>query len=150
MAAAVTGAAHRVVVARHAHAEWPGFQGSDFDRPLTPRGEQDAARSGAAMRAAGLVPVLALASPALRTSQTARIIARELKLPAEALRFVEPLYNASPCVLEAQLREAAQHTDGLLLLVAHNPGVSQLACALGDGTPTAAFAPAEWRVLTLR
>lgn len=139
----------QVLLARHAHADWPGYQGRDFDRPLTPRGEQDAQQAGAAMRIAGHVPVLLLASPARRTRQTAEIIAQELALPATAIHFEEALYNASAAVLEAQLRQAAEQRHGLLLLVAHNPGISQLAQQLA-GDAALHFAPADWRALPLR
>ena len=37
---------------RHAHAEWPGYSGEDFDRPLTPQGLADAAVSAREMREA--------------------------------------------------------------------------------------------------
>ncbi len=136
-----------MLIARHAHADWPAWQGSDFDRPLTSRGEQEARRAGAAMRAAGHRPVQVLASAALRTRQTAQLIAGELLLPAEALHFDESLYNASAAVLEVQLREAAAGAAGMLLLVAHNPGISQLAQMLAPGSPV--FAPADWRVVQL-
>lgn len=136
-----------MLIARHAHADWPSWQGPDFDRPLTPRGERDARRAGAAMRAAGHRPVQVLASAALRTRQTAQLIAGELALPADALRFEDSLYNASAAVLEAQLRAAAAASAGMLLLVAHNPGISQLAQTLAPGA--AVFAPGDWRVVQL-
>jgi phosphohistidine phosphatase len=139
-----------VLVARHAHADWPAWQGRDFDRPLTPRGEEDAARTAEALREAGHRPGLVLVSPALRTRQTAGIIARRLGLAEGVLRPVDSLYNASPAVLEAELRQAAQETDGLLMLVAHNPGVSQLARSLSGDPAEPAFSPADWRLLPLR
>lgn len=139
-----------VLIARHAHAEWPSWQGRDIDRPLTPRGEQDAARAGAAIRTAGYVPALVLVSPALRTRMTADIIARELGLAQHALRRVEALYNATARVLEAELREAVQEVEGLVMLVAHNPAVSHLARALSSDPAAPPFAPADWRLLPLR
>lgn len=136
-----------MLIARHAHADWPSWQGPDFDRPLTPRGERDARRAGAAMRAAGHRPVQVLASAAQRTRQTAQLMAGELALPADALRFEDSLYNASAAVLEAQLHAAAAASTGMLLLVAHNPGISQLAQMLAPGA--AVFAPGDWRVVQL-
>ena len=77
----------QVILVRHAHAEWPNWSGRDFDRPLTPRGEEDAARTAQELRLAGHRPALLLASPALRTRQTARIIATGLEVADSALRF---------------------------------------------------------------
>lgn len=150
LAAAVNITGRQALIARHAHADWPAFAGRDFDRRLTPRGETDARRAAAAMRAAGHVPSLLLVSPARRTLQTARIFVEELALPAASLRLVDALYNASAAMLEAELRQALAQQDGLLLLVAHNPGISQLAQQLASDGARAHFAPADWRLVTLR
>lgn len=133
---------------RHAHADWPSFQGNDFDRPLTPEGEREAQRAAAAIRAAGHAPTLLLASAARRTRQTAEILAGELGLPATALQFDATLYNATATVLAAQLQAAARQSAGLVLLVAHNPGISQLA-RQWTGAMAAAFAPAHWQLVRL-
>src|SRR5690606_15467290 len=107
LAPAVTLAGRQALLARHAHADWPAFHGRDFDRPLTPRGEQDAQRAAAAMRAAGHLPSLLLASPAVRTRQTATLLAEGLGLPVTSIRWVDALYNATATVLETHLRHAA-------------------------------------------
>lgn len=146
----MTIAQRQALIARHAHADWPAFQGSDFDRPLTPRGEQDARHAAAAMRAAGHAPSLLLVSPSRRTRQTAAIFAEELALPAASMRLVDALYNATAAVLEAHLRQAIRQEDGLLLLLAHNPGISQLAQQLASDRARVHFAPADWRLVTLR
>src|SRR5690606_5249241 len=123
---------------------------SDFDRPLTPRGETDARQAAAAMRAAGHVPSLLLVSPARRPRQTARIFVDELRLPAASIRLIDELYNPSAAMLEAQLRQALGQQDGLLLLLAHNPGISQLAQQLTSDRARVHFAPADWRLVTIR
>lgn len=138
-----------VLLMRHAHAEWPAFPGCDFDRPLTPRGEADAMRSAAAIRAAGLKPVRLLVSPALRTRQTAQIVARELGINDAALQFIETLYNAGTTTLEVELRCAVAEAAGLVMLVSHNPGISELARCLAGEARATPFAPADWRLLAL-
>lgn len=140
--------ARTVLLVRHAHAQSPGFTGTDFDRPLTPGGEQQAALAAAAMRAAGHVPALILASPARRTLQTAQIMARELAVPASAVQVVESLYNAPADTLAAELHRATARTTGLVAIVAHNPGISELARELAPGATS--FAPAHWRLVNLR
>jgi phosphohistidine phosphatase len=139
--------AMQFIIVRHAHAEWPDFHGADFDRPLTGRGLADAHAAGRAIRAAGHRPALLLASPAYRTRQTAEILAEELQLPASSVRFVDALYNATASTLQDEVRRVA---DGaLVLVVAHNPGVSNLARLLSDDPETPSCQPAEWRMLQL-
>jgi len=131
-----------VILVRHAHADWPDYTGRDFDRPLTPQGLNDAQASAAAIRAAALRPELLIASPARRTAQTAEVIAAALALPASAVTFVEALYNAAPDVLDAELRRAFRSSPHVIL-VAHNPGISELARSLSN-TVLAPFRPAQW------
>jgi phosphohistidine phosphatase len=132
-----------VVLVRHANADWPTYVGLDFDRPLTPQGLEDATAAAAAIRDAGHRPTLLLTSPARRTRQTADIIAGALGLSGPAIREADALYNSSQDILDAELRRAFT-TASTVLLVAHNPGISELARTL-TGNPTfAAFRPAHW------
>jgi phosphohistidine phosphatase len=139
----------QVVLVRHAHADWPGYDGRDFDRPLTPRGEEDAHAAGRAIAGAGHRPALILASPARRTRQTAEIICVELGLAPALLRFVDCLYNATGAALVAELRSHADGGHRTLMLVAHNPGISDAARRLSGDPHARGFAPAEWCALPL-
>jgi phosphohistidine phosphatase len=139
----------QVILVRHAHAEWPSWSGRDFDRPLTPRGEEDAARTAHELRQAGHRPALLLASPALRTRQTAGIIAGILELAEGTLKFDDGFYNSTPATLAAALRHVTRNTDGCVMLVAHNPAISELARQLAGDRSAPGFAPADWRVLPL-
>lgn len=132
------------IIVRHAHAEWPEYAGPDFDRPLTPHGMAQARATGSAIRAAGFAPTRLLASPALRTRQTAELLAEALGLAPESIVFIAALYNAPAGALAAALQEQA--TD-LPLLVAHNPGVSELARRLSGDALLPPFSPADWRHL---
>ncbi len=133
---------HAILV-RHAHAEWPTYVGADFDRPLTPQGLGDAASTAAAIRDAAHRPELLLTSPARRTLQTAQIIATTLDLPDSAIRQVDALFNAAAAALDAELRRAFATAD-TVLLVAHNPGISELARMLTNDPTFAAFLPGHW------
>ena len=136
------------IILRHAHAEWSSYHGPDFDRPLTERGLADARVAGRSIINAGHRPTLLLASPACRTRQTAEILAEELQLPDRAVRYVDSLYNSTAFTLEAELRKAVG-SDGLVVLVAHNPGVSNLARVLVNDLDAPPCQPAEWRLLQL-
>jgi phosphohistidine phosphatase SixA len=57
------------------------------------------------------------------------------------------LYNAGPATLETELRRA-QGDRKLVLLIAHNPGVSELARRLAKEPLAPPFAPAQWRLLS--
>jgi phosphohistidine phosphatase len=139
----------QVILFRHAHAEWPGFHGPDYDRPLTERGRAEARASAREISDAGHRPSLLVASPARRTRQTAELLAEEFQLPAAAVCFAEALYNGDPGTLEQELRRHATPT-GLTILVAHNPGISHLARSLAHDAAETMLRPAEWRLLSLR
>lgn len=136
------------ILLRHAHAQWPGYEGQDFDRPLTPRGWLDARAAARAIHAAGHVPGLLLVSPARRTRETAAALQAECAIADRDIRFVAALYNAPARVLEAELR-AALAQCGQVALIAHNPGISELAWRLAGESNGSALAPADWRCFVL-
>jgi phosphohistidine phosphatase len=139
---------------RHADARWKDAALSDVDRPLNRRGTSAAERMARRLLELELIPELVLVSPARRTQQTAEIVARELALPARRVRREEDLYLASA----PDLLAIAQGTGPRvmhLLIVAHNPGVSELVQLLvpqgdGGGLTTAGlcsitFECSDWR-----
>ncbi|MFC5834263.1 SixA phosphatase family protein [Nonomuraea insulae] len=115
-----------LIVLRHAKAAHvPGL--ADRERPLTDRGERDARRAGAEIRAAGLDPDAVLCSPALRTRRTA-----ELAFPEGEISYERDIYEAYP----EELLELVRRSDpGLatVVLCGHNPGVHELALGLAGG-----------------
>lgn len=137
--------ASHVIVMRHAAAE-ESFAGEDFDRPLTAAG-RDAARAAArAMHDAGHHPGPLLVSAALRARQTAEVMAAELHIADSDVHVVDQLYQAPPELLEARMRVLAQPYT-LVTLIAHNPGVTDLARFLARQPQAPALQPAEWRYL---
>jgi phosphohistidine phosphatase len=132
-----------LTLVRHAHAEWPQYSGKDFDRPLTARGVDDAMATARDLLEAGLRPDLLLSSTARRTRDTAQILARELGLPTAAVRFTDRLYNASASVLESAAQNVASRCTHVML-VAHNPGISEFARQLTGDATLAPLPPAGW------
>lgn len=55
--------------------------GSDFDRPLKPRGRRAAQRLGEWLQERGLYPDLIITSPARRELNTAQLVCDALKRP---------------------------------------------------------------------
>jgi len=131
-----------LTLVRHAHAEWPDFSGRDFDRPLTPRGLEDALTTARDIKSAGLRPTILLSSPARRARDTAMILAREMGIEEPAVHFNDELYNASAKQLLSAAAEAARNYSHVLM-VAHNPGISEFARRLSDSA-TLALKPAGW------
>ncbi len=106
---------------RHAHALGQGAARSDFERPLSPRGQREAAEAAAWLAAQQPKPQKIVASTAARTSETAAIVMAATGL--SAIQWLPALYRAE---LDAWLRLIERHLDGRpLLLVGHNPVLEQ-------------------------
>ncbi len=132
-----------LLLIRHAHAS-PGEQ--DHARPLSERGLIEAKAAGAWLDAQGLAPERLIHSDARRTSETAQGIAEVLR--AASLEARAELYLAEP----DRLLEAATQAGGdavCLALVAHNPGIHELADRLArrGGTQVSSFVPASVAVI---
>jgi phosphohistidine phosphatase len=119
----------RLLLFRHAKAVQSGRGGSeDRLRGLIDRGRKDAATIGAYLAAEGLVPELALVSAAVRTQETWKFSAREFGVPVDA-KTVEQLYDATPEAILALIKETPAKVQSLLV-IAHNPGLQELALML--------------------
>lgn len=103
----------------------------DFARTLSGLGVRQARTVGKFMKANRMQPDAMHISAAVRTTETAQMILTEIfgAVPANA-NFDKEIYNAADDVLMAAVR-AADPKHKSLMLVAHNPGVSQLAFQLG-------------------
>ncbi|MDH6625269.1 phosphohistidine phosphatase [Streptomyces sp. LBL] len=139
----------RIVLFRHAKADWP--QVTDHERPLADRGRKDAAEAGRRLTDTGLAIDLALCSTATRTRETWKLAVHEFPQRPKTV-YEERIYEASPGELIALLNETPDDAQNVLL-VGHNPGIQGLADMLagsaeGDtrdrmssrGFPAAAFA----------
>jgi len=116
-----------LVILRHAKAANP--EGVlDIDRPLTPRGHADAAAAGAWLTRRGYQPDLVLCSPARRTRETWHGVALALKA-GPAVRYADSVYNAATESL-LDLVRGVDDTISMVLLIGHNPGLSQLSALL--------------------
>ena len=105
-----------LVLMRHAKSTWSADL-SDFDCPLNERGIRSARALGNWLRAKDLLPDFALVSAAKRTVETFD----ELKIncPCEKKR---KLYLAPSEEIFHQLRQVDANR---LLLICHNPGISE-------------------------
>jgi phosphohistidine phosphatase len=137
----------QLIIMRHATAG--RSHGRDRDRPLTPQGLDEGRRVGLRLRRVGPIPERVLCSSALRCRETWLAVAVGLGAAppsAPVVEFEDRLYNASASDLADAV--AAVVDARVVLLVAHNPGVSQLALELGrrheedEGRLRSGFRPA--------
>lgn len=127
----------RLILFRHAKAQSDAPSGDDFDRRLAPRGHREAKAMGARLAALGCKPDLVLVSPALRTRETWELAAEALG--GGEVRFEPALYNAEAGAI-GRLAEQAGESRGTVVVVAHNPGLQELAVRLlQDGAAPAGF-----------
>ncbi|MEV8514293.1 histidine phosphatase family protein [Dactylosporangium sp. NPDC051484] len=123
-----------LILLRHAKAANPDDYATDIERPLTARGHRDAAAAGHWLRKAGLVPDAVLCSTAVRTRQTLD----ELRLAGEVPVTYEHRIYVGPADDTLDLIRHVDATVATLLLVGHNPTISDLSDtlaprALADG-----------------
>jgi phosphohistidine phosphatase len=105
---------------------------ADHDRPLTKSGVEAAARIGAHLARSGADPSLILCSSSRRAVETLDRI--RAALPGEPEVTIErELYLAAPSALLARVARVDAR-EAAVLVLAHNPGIGELARALaGDG-----------------
>ena len=120
-------AMRRLMLLRHAKTEGAEPGERDRDRKLTKRGRTDAEAIGAYMARHGLVPDLALVSPAIRAQESWTLAADHFAKPPKTVDE-ERIYNASADKLMLLIGETGRARS--LLLVGHNPGFHDLAVAL--------------------
>jgi phosphohistidine phosphatase len=120
-------AMRRLMLLRHAKTERAEPGERDRDRKLTKRGRTDAPVIGAYMARHGLVPDLALVSPATRAQETWDLMAHCFAKAPKAVSD-ERIYNATA----EKLMSLVAETRGArtLLVVGHNPGMQDLAVQL--------------------
>ena len=117
-----------LMLLRHAKAESHGAT-DDFERALTERGEDEAARLGRYLKRTGYSPTHAIVSSAKRTTQTFEIVSSNIggNVPA---RFERDLYNATGSELCEVV--AGAETTQTLMIVGHNPGILEVALSLAQ------------------
>ncbi|PZW51131.1 phosphohistidine phosphatase [Humitalea rosea] len=125
----------QLLLLRHAKSSWDDPRLSDHARPLNARGRRAASAMARVMRELDLTPEIVLVSSARRTLQTLEALA-----PLEGPPMVVPtddLYLAPWTRLLEELRRVRE-TARSVLVIAHNPGLHELALALAGTASMAA------------
>lgn len=134
-------------ILRHAEAVLPGAQMEDRERPLTARGSAAAAQLGLHWQAQGLRFDKVVASPAVRTAQTAYAATGPLGYAPHAVSLIEPLYEGSVEVV-SELLHAWNNSWERVLLVSHQPVIYALIAYL-TGQPAPKLGPGGYVHLQL-
>lgn len=111
---------------RHAEAEPHHSKLNDFDRELSPIGKVQAFRRGDELSAQWPAKGKVYFSTALRTRQTLELFSSGIIHGMEQWQWLptQELYNA-PKTVYRQLTENTPDHDDYVMLVGHNPGISQ-------------------------
>ncbi|WP_173931569.1 histidine phosphatase family protein [Chelativorans sp. Marseille-P2723] len=132
---------HRLFLLRHAEALQGKPGGSDKERPLSERGKDDAIALGRRMNAQAYRPSMVFCSDARRTRDTWAAISSGLPPPAPETIYIPELYRGGTG--DYRILAASSPAEGPLLIIGHNPMISQLALSLvrnGDESGRAALA----------
>lgn len=127
---------------RHAKSSWEDATLPDRDRPLTDRGNRDAASMGKRLAERDVKLDMILSSPAIRALTTAEIIAKKLDYRRKDIVVSDRLYA---CEADDLLDVIHGLGDKLkqVMLVGHNPELAELAHRLSSEItemPTCAIA----------
>ena len=125
----------KLYLLRHAEAYPVGHRGCrrDFDRPLTPKGRKTTLEVANGLSALKVELDAIWTSPAIRALQTAELVARRLKL-RQQLHLVDELApGAVLAELIARLHREVQGKAKAVMLVGHEPAMSEVVSRLVRG-----------------
>lgn len=109
----------KIYLLRHAQAD-ANFSIGDKDRPLTPYGKEQALEAGIFLKNHEIDHILC--SSAKRTQET-MVGLQEAGVQFGKVRILDQLYNAPADILHEEI----ETVNGTILMIAHNPGIHQLA-----------------------
>ena len=119
-----------LLIMRHAKSSWKNAAQSDHDRPLNSRGKSDAPRMGDALKNLGMIPSVILSQTAERANRTAHLVAESCDFEGE-VQLTRNLYHAGVDEYIEAL-QAVHQNEEVVMVVGHNPGVSELVDFLTD------------------
>lgn len=120
-----------ILLMRHAKSDWGSGDLEDRDRPLAPRGREDAPRMGWVLKRLDRVPDRIVSSDAVRARQTAELVA-EASSYGHAIVWEPALYAAAGAAWLDAIGKLPAKVD-CVLVVAHSPGIEQAAALLVAG-----------------
>ncbi len=128
----------KIILIRHAKSDWDNPSLPDYDRQLADRGLRDAPQMAISLKNRGVHLDLICSSTAQRAKQTACITAAVLGYQESEIKWEKSLYHASASYLLQFIQSQSDQVQ-TLVLVGHNPGLTELINILGvklDNLPT--------------
>ena len=110
-------------IVRHAKSSWSENKVIDYNRSLNERGKKDIKTMGQRLVDRQVKIDKILGSASKRTTATARGLNKFLGLPTNKIELSSQLYHSDVSVLLHQVCQTSDECHNLML-VAHNPGVS--------------------------
>ncbi len=129
-----------IYLLRHAKSDWADPSIRDFDRPLNKRGLNNAPAMGKLLKSKRMIPALVISSTAERTKTTAQLVTSQLGIKADRLIFEKELYLASAQEIFLIIKDTPPEYDSVMI-VAHNPGITELLNRLTGGNNYVANIP---------
>jgi len=114
-----------LLLLRHAKSSWDEPDLADHDRPLAQRGRKAGLLLRDHFRTQAIRPDLVLVSSARRARETLEALDLD---PLPPIEILSGLYHAAPGAILDLIR-AAPETAENLLVIGHNPGLQDFACA---------------------
>lgn len=137
-----------LILVRHGKSSWE-YSVSDKDRPLLPRGINDAILVSDTFNEQGLHVDMAFSSPANRALHTSMLFIRQMYFPLDKFQVANELYDFTG---DAVLRFVKNLDEGLetVLIFGHNHAFTHIANSLGnsyiDNVPTCGLVQLEFDV----
>jgi phosphohistidine phosphatase len=122
----------RLILVRHSKAQNRESSLSDFERSLTDEGKADSKKMAEFLKNADIKPDLMITSSAARAFETTMIFDEVLKTGEKNILPVRKLYYCSAKTILDQIY-CLPETIACILVVAHNPGISDLTRGLSSG-----------------
>jgi phosphohistidine phosphatase len=124
----------RLILMRHAKSDWTDEHCTDFDRPLTARGQKAANKMGIWLKQQSYDFDRIVCSPAVRARQTCQHVLKKLHFSHSRVIWEPAIYEASLKTLITLIDRHSQNVR-TLLMIGHNPGLDQLLCHLSIDPP---------------
>ncbi len=130
-----------LLLMRHAKSSWKEKDLKDRKRPLSKRGKRNAPQMGELIKEKELLPQLILASSAVRSRQTAELLAETSGYGGD-VHYLDEFYMAEADEYLDELRKLPNKLERVMI-IGHNPGLESLLPLLTgrvESLPTAAIA----------
>jgi phosphohistidine phosphatase len=115
---------------RHAKSSWKDIDASDFERGLTKKGRKHIDTIGSYLKLRGVLPDHILSSCAVRTQETADLLAKKLEYDGQTEYLQELYFTDTETLKEILLMQ--DDTFDTVFVIGHNPQITDMANMLID------------------